>query len=56
MSLLISWLTLSYAIGKGVDLIQRRNPVITENVIPDFYQANNELYIPETGFRMAIAT
>ena len=43
VSLLIAGLTLSYAIGKWIELINRENPIITENELPNYYDANNKL-------------
>ena len=54
--MVIAALTLSYAVGKFIELINRKNPIITENVLPDFYNQDNQLDITQTGFRVAVAT
>ena len=45
ISLLIAGLTLSYAIGKWIELIEREHPVITENELPNYYNSDNQIDI-----------
>ena len=56
ISLLITGLTLSYAIGKWIELIERQHPVITEHEVPNFYDEDNRLDVSKTDFRIAVAT
>ena len=53
MSLIINTLTLSYAVGKGLDLLERKNPVMSENTIEQYYGSNDRLNLNEVNFRLA---
>ena len=54
MTLLIMILTFSYAASKLIDLIQKKDPFITQSLEKNFYNANEGLNLNQANFRFAI--
>ena len=54
MTLLIMILTFSYAASKLIDLVQKKDPFISQSLEKNFYDANLGLNLNQANFRFAI--
>ena len=50
MTAIIFTITLSYASGKMIELVQRKDPFITESIETNFYDAENGLNLNQANF------
>ena len=47
-------LILSFAVGKAIMLAQKHNPLMSQTLIPSFYDQNHVFNFRENGFQVAI--